>query len=40
MVFDVNASTITHLEKDNYRATQIEYLIGKLFGDELLSELE
>lgn len=40
MVFDVNASTIAKLEPDTFRTEQIEYLIGKLWGDQLLSRAE
>lgn len=40
MVFDVNATNIAQLEPDTYRTEQIEYLIGKIWGDQLLSEAE
>jgi hypothetical protein len=40
MAFDVNTSTIAVLEPDTFRTEQIEYLIGKFWGDQLLADSE
>jgi len=40
MAFDVNTSTLAVLEPDTFRTEQIEYLIEKLWGDQLLSDIE
>lgn len=40
MAFDVNVSTIAYVEHDDYRAEQIEYIIGKLFDSGRLDEIK
>jgi hypothetical protein len=40
MAFDVNVSSIAYLALDTYCTEQLEYFIGKLWGDQLLADNE